>query len=288
MPHEGETAINQSITMDLPDSLPAQPRAIGSAMVRVRGMAGGVTRIADLRQAGSLKLVFPRSFRPAAEAILVNTAGGITGGDRFSIAADLGPGSHLAITTQAAERAYRAQPGETGRIDTRLTVAEGARLDWLPQELILFDRAALRRSLDITLAPTARLLLVEPVVFGRAAMSEVLQDIRFHDRIRVWRDGRPLYADGMILKGDASAHLQSAAVAAGAGAMASLVYVAPDAAAQLGAVRALLPETAGASLLAPDTLVLRQLAPDSLALRRHLIPVLDRLTGNTLPTSWRL
>ena len=92
----------------------------------------------------------------------------------------------------------------------------------------------------------------------------------------------------MILKGDASAHLDSAAIADGAGAMASLVYVAHDATAQLGAVRALLPETAGASLLAPDTLVLRQLAPDSLALRRHLIPVLDRLTGNTLPTSWRL
>lgn len=219
---------------------------------------------------------------------MVNTAGGITGGDRVSLDIDVLPGATLTITTQAAERAYRAQVGEVGHVRTALTVKQSASLNWLPQELILFDRCALRRRLDIQLAATARLLMVEPVVFGRAAMPEVLRDVMFQDRIRITRNGRPLYIDGMKLEGDATAHLARATIADGAGAMASVVMVAPDAARRLGPVRTMLPCTAGASMLADDVLVIRHLAPDSFELRRTLIPVLELLSDHPLPTSWRL
>lgn len=247
-----------------------------------------MTRLRDLRQSGSLKLVFPQTYTPDAEAILVNTAGGITGGDQFSLDIKVQTGAALTITTQAAERAYRAQSGETGRVSTDVSVQDGASLNWLPQELILFDRCALRRRLSIDLAPRARLLMVEPVVFGRAAMPEVLRDVMFQDRIRITCARRPLYIDGMDLHGDAAAHLARPAIANGAGAMASVVMVGPDAQSHLRTVRALLPQTAGASMLAEDVLVIRQLATDSFELRRNLIPVLNQLTQNTLPTSWRL
>ncbi|KAF0677240.1 Urease accessory protein UreD [Profundibacterium mesophilum KAUST100406-0324] len=242
----------------------------------------------DLRQSGSTRLVFPRVHRLDAEVILVNTAGGITGGDSFSLELALAARARLTLTTQAAERAYRAQPNEIGSVDTRIDVASGARLNWLPQELILFERSALRRRLHIDLAPGAELLMVEPVVFGRAAMGETLRDIFFHDRIRITRDGTPLYIDAMRLSGDASGQLRRPAIANGAGAMASVVLVHPGAAGRLPRIRAALPATAGASLIAPDTLVLRLLAEDSFALRRSLLPLLDHLTDNTLPTSWRL
>ena len=130
--------------------------------------------------------------------------------------------------------------------------------------------------------------MVEPIVFGRAAMPEVLNDVMFRDRIRITRAGRPIYVDGMDLNGDASAHLARPAIANGAGTMASLVLVAPDAKSQLNTVRSLLPSTAGASMLAEDILILRQLARDSFELRRSLIPILNYLTQNTLPLSWRL
>ena len=248
----------------------------------------GVTRIADLRQSGSLKLVFPTTHRPDAEAVIANTAGGVTGGDRIDIAADLQAGSALTLTTQAAERAYRAQTGEVAQIRTDITVGPSARLNWLPQELILFDRSALNRRLTIGMADDARLLMVEPIVFGRAAMGEKLDEVMFDDRIRITRGGRPLYLDGMRLRGDVTSHLARPAIAGGAGAMVSLVCVAPDAALHLDQVRALLPETAGASLLTKDMLVMRLLATDSFEMRRSLIPILDLLTRNTLPTSWRL
>lgn len=234
-----------------------------------------------------MKLVFPRSAE-ALQCIVVNSAGGITGGDRFELQAEAGEGTRLILTTQAAERAYRAQPGPRGRVRTCLTVAQGARLDWLPQELILFEGCALDRRLTIELDAGARLLMVEPVVFGRAAAGERLGHAAFRDRIAVNRAGHPLYRDGIRLEGDLDAAMATPATAAGMRAMASLLYVAPDAEAHLAPLRQMLPETGGASLLAPDVLALRLLAPDSHALRIHLLPALDRLTGDALPTSWRL
>lgn len=280
--------INQLFHTDLPRTGLEQPRARGSGRLCVFGDEHGVTRLRDLRQSGSLRLVLPRTYRPDAEAILVNTAGGITGGDQFSLEIEVQTGATLRMTTQAAERAYRAQSGEIARVTTDVSVQDGASLNWLPQELILFDRCALRRRLNIDLAPRARLLMVESVVFGRAAMREVLNDAIFQDRIRITRNRRPLYIDGMDLHGDAAAHLARPAIANGAGAMASIVMVGPDAGRHLKTVRAALPQTAGASMLADDVLVIRLLATDSFELRRSLIPILEHLSNNTLPASWRL
>lgn len=263
----------------------AQPRAIGTVTLGAK-RAGGRSALAGLHQGGAFKALFPRSGGRALQAILINTAGGITGGDRFSARLEVGDGSLLRVTTQAAERAYRAQPGETGRMRTRARVAPGARLDWLPQETILYDGCALRRSLRIELAADARLLMVEPVVFGRAAMGERLRRILFRDRIAITREGAPLYTDAVTLTGDAAAQLARPAVAAGAGAMASLVFIDPTAEAHLPHLRALMPETGGVSLIRPDLLALRLLARDSFALRRVLIPALTRLTEDDLPRSW--
>ena len=76
---------------------------------------------------GSSKLLFPRA-KDALQAVYLNSSGGVTGGDAFEIEARAQENAHLVMTTQAAERIYRALPGETGRVDTRLTLEPGARL----------------------------------------------------------------------------------------------------------------------------------------------------------------
>ncbi len=263
----------------------AQPRAQGRLDLSTKAR-GTVSAIDRLRSTGSMKALFPR--RPGrVEAIAINTAGGLTGGDHLEINARAGAGSRLTVTTQAAERAYRAASG-FARMETELSVEPGAVMHWLPQELILFEGASLRRRLTCTLAADARLLLVEPIVLGRAAMGETLRAVAFDDRISVNREGLPLYHDALHLDGDALALIARRATGAGAGAMASVLYVAPDAESHLPALRGLLPATGGASLLRSDVLALRLLAADSHELRRSLVPVLDRLSADTLPTSWRL
>lgn len=265
-----------------------QPRAIGTAAMVLSCDVSGQTRLGALRQSGCMKLVFPRKRGPGTEAVLVNTAGGITGGDRLALDLTLKPGAALTLTTQAAERAYRAQPDEIGVFRSKVTIASGAKLHWLPQELILFDRCALSRRLDVDLEPDAQFLMVEPVVFGRKAMGEQLCHIHFQDRIRISRNGIPLYTDGLNLNGNVNSHLARAAVANGAGAMASLVLIRSDASRLIAPLRAALPAQAGVSLLSEDMLVIRQLASDAFDLRRTLVPILDFLTANTLPMSWRL
>jgi len=248
----------------------------------------GATHLAGLRQSGCMKCILPQVFRPDAEAVLVNTAGGVTGGDVLSVRARVGADSHLSMTTQAAERIYRTADGTNGRISTQIEVAQGARLNWLPQETILFDQSRLRRDLEINLAADARLLLCETLVFGRAAMGEQVQDLFLDDRIRVTREGAPLYLDGIRFDGDVGAQLGRDAITGGAAALATLVFAAPEAETLLPQVRALLPETAGASLRSPELLVLRAVAGDSLDLRRYMIPVLEKLSGQSLPAVWRL
>lgn len=264
---------------------PLPPRARGHADLRVTADDRG-TNIAGLRQAGSLKLLFPRRSSAALQAVAINTAGGVTGGDTFRLSLWAESAAELTLTTQAAERAYQAQPGPPARIENHISIAAGARVNWLPQETILYRGCAVERSLTVDMAPTASLLLAEPLVFGRAAMGESLTEARFRDRIEIRRNGRIAFLDAMDFGGNLAAHLMRPTIAGGAGAMVSLLYIAPDAEAQLPKLRALLPRTGGASLLRDDTLFLRLLAADSFDLRRPLISILNRLTGDALPRPW--
>lgn len=267
-------------------AIPAQPRTRGVIRLSTKRL-GPRSVIDQLYQAGSYKALFPRT-GDMLQTIMVNTSGGITGGDRLRLDAEVAPDTVLSLTTQAAERAYRSRDGSDGDVSSRIRVAESGVLHWLPQELILYDGCALDRRLEIDLARSARLLMVEPVIFGRVAMGETLRSGRFRDRIAIHRAGRPLYHDALHLSGDITARLGRPAVAAGATAMASLLFVDPRAEALLRRVRTLLPDTGGASLLDGDVLALRLLAEDSHMLRRHLLPVLDLLSDGTLPISWRL
>lgn len=266
---------------------PAVARAQGEVSLAVKARDGGTT-LRKLRQSGSLKCLFPRNDRRALQAVLLNCAGGVTGGDRLSLAARAEAGTTLTLATQAAERIYRALPGERGRIETRLDVAEGARVNWLPQETILFEGCSLERSLTIELQEGATLLLTEPLVFGRLAMGETLASARVLDRMEVRRAGVPIYLDRIRLAGDVQAQLDRPGVAGGARAMASLVYVAPDAEAQLAMLRDFLPHHAGASLIHEDVLVMRLLSHDSNEMRSRLVPILNHMSHDGLPRCWNI
>lgn len=278
------------LAAQLDSQIQPQPRARGAVDLHVAPRAGA-TVLKDLRQSGSLKVLFPRNSGDELTAVLLNTAGGITGGDRFDVSAVCGADGHLVVTTQAAERAYRAQPTETGQLRTKLSVQTGGRLDWLPQETILYDYSDLNRRLQIDLARDACALIVEPLVFGRIAMGEVLSQARFCDAIDVRRDGKVLFADRTRLDGPVHQLLQKQATGAGCGAMAGVIYTAPDAERFLDPARALLSQTdapgAGAVSLVRDGLLFaRLLAPDSFLLRKSLLPLIRMLSPQPLPRTW--
>jgi urease accessory protein len=267
-----------------------QPRAEGRAEL-VAEVRGGVTRLAHLYQRGSAKCLLPR-LAGRCEAVFLNTAGGITGGDRLAWAAEAGPGAGLVVTTQAAERIYRAQPGQVGRVATRLTLGTGARLEWLPQETILFDRSALERTLTVEVAADATLLALEAVVLGRKAMGEQVGRAHFTEHWRIRRAGRLVYADALRLTGAVAETVARPALMGGHRALASLVYMAPDAEARLGEARALLGEAEGGVESGASAwnglFAIRMLAPDGQALRRALLRFLAAFRAAPLPRVWTM
>ena len=265
------------------ETAPAQ-RAFGCGRLAVRA-EDGRTRLQGLYQEGSAKLRLPRARGASLEAVMINSAGGMTGGDRFAWTVEVGAGGHAVLTTQACERVYRAS-ADTARVEARLTLEAGARLDWLPQETILFDGSALSRTITADLADDAALLLCEAVILGRHAMGETFARGAFHDRWRIRRAGRLVFADDLRLEGEIPHLIHQSALLGGAGAFATLLLVSPDAGGRIDAVRAAADRLGGASAF-DDKLVVRLAAADGLSLRRALIPTL-RALGATPPAVWTL
>jgi urease accessory protein len=247
--------------------------------------AGAVTRRRHVHEDGSLRVRFPNSTDGALEAVIVNTAGGMAGGDRFGIALSVGEGAILAAGTAAAEKIYRST-GASTELTLRLDVGAGARLSWLPQETILFDHARLSRRIDIDLAEDASLVMAEAAVFGRAAMGETMEQGLLADRWRLRRGGRLVFADGVRLDGAIADKLNLRAVAAGGIAIAT-VLVAPGSEQAVAAVRALEAQFAGEVGISAwnGIAVARFCAADSAALRHDIVAVLAAL-GQSPPRLW--
>lgn len=264
-------------------------RAKGEGRIAVERATGDGHKVVGLRQAGAARIICPRNHLDAAfEAVLLNTAGGLTGGDRFSWEASAGRDTMLRVTTQTAERVYRSAGGDA-RVETRLGAEVGARLEWLPQETILFDGARLSRSLSIDIAGDAGLLAVESVVFGRRAHGERVGSGSLRDQWRVRREGRLIYADAVRMDGGIAALLDRPATFGGAQAFATILLAGPGRMA-IGDIRALLPVDdgleAGASAL-PEVTVIRILAAHGDVLRPALARLLVALRGAPLPRVWQ-
>jgi urease accessory protein len=246
----------------------------------------GVTRRGALHESGSLRVRFPSPEGEGLSAVFVNTAGGVAGGDRFEIDISAGEGARLTLTTAAAEKVYRA-PDSAAELSIALKAADGAKLAWLPQQTILFDRARLSRRIDIDLAEGASLLACEIVVFGRAAMGETMQNGALVDRWRVRRGGRLVFAETVRLEGDIGDKLARPAIAKGAVAIGTLLIVPGDEAlmTRLREISASLGSEVGVSAW-NGFAIARFCAQDAARLRADMVAVLGRVSEVPLPRLW--
>ena len=271
-------------------------RACATRLERARGTAevafavrDGATRARRLYQEGQAKIRMPRTHEAAPTAVFLNTAGGIAGGDALAFSATWDDGASATVTSQAAERVYRATgAAETGRIDNRIVVGAGASAEWLPQETILFDGARLDRRLSVDMAADARLLMVETVFLGRSAMGERVETCFLADRFEIRRAGRLVYADVFRLEGDAAAILAGPATGGGAIAASTVLLIAPDAESRLDACREIVESfgtEAGVSAWG-GLLAVRLVSASARSLRAELVTLLEALRGRPLPRPW--
>lgn len=273
--------------------VPVWLRSQGKLHLRFARAEGGDTRLLGRGEGGCLRVRVPRGGRgDPPEAIVVNTSGGLCGGDALEQVVEWGNGAQGLVTTQAAEKVYGSQSHET-RIETRITAAGGARAHWFPQETILFDGARLRRDTHIDLASDARLLWAESLVFGRVARGERFATGALRDRVRIRRGGKLWHADVLDLGGGLSSGAALAAPALGNGAQASgmILVVHEECAAQLAPLRELLATLDGAQAGASfwrGLLSVRLLARDPERVRTGMARALEYLMGGAaLPRVWR-
>lgn len=265
---------------------------------RVAGVArlgcdwnGGRTRLRRLYQDGSAKIRMPAVSADPLEAVLINTAGGLTGGDRLAWEVDVGAGASATITTQACEKIYRAA-SDRAEVRVQLSAGEGGHITWLPQETIVFDRSAFARTLDVELAAGAEALILEATVFGRLAMGERAWQGQFHDRWRVRQEAALIHAEEFRIGTDIAATLNRPAVAGGGIAVATLLMVSPRAEALLEPARAMVGGQGGVSFWSvrkSGKLLARLFAEDGYQLRKRLVPLVELLNGRAgLPKLWSL
>lgn len=276
-------------------------RSVGVARIAFKPR-GRLTVLDELHQSGCCKVRFPKP-EPGAppEAVLINTAGGLTDADHLTVEARWGSGALAAVTSQAAERVYRSR-GAPARVVNRLYVAAGGTAFWLPQETILFDGGRLARCMTATLEEGGQLLACESIVFGRRAMGEAVRQGAIRESWQVRYAGRLVFADSMKLDADIESMLARPGVANGAAAVAGVVYAGPVADRLLDPVRettANLASTAACSAIGP-VLNLRILGESGAAVRRDLRILLaallrgldcgganvDRKSRLALPRAW--
>ena len=261
----------------------ALQRAAGVGRIRVTA-----TGVAELYQEGALRLRLLRGrVGDASEIVAINTAGGLTGGDRLDLTVAAAEGAAVTLTTPACEKIYRSAGGEASVANT-ITAGANARVDWLPQPMILFDGARTRRSLVADVAGDASLLAVEGVILGRTAMAEDIRSGALRDSWRIRRDGILVFADAFRAEGDIRTALAGTATLAGARALATVVYVAQDAERRLDSARAALEFASGEAGASAwnGILVVRFLATDGQMLIADLGAFLAAFRGAPLPRSW--
>ena len=268
---------------------PALERAKG--IIRGEFVAiGERTCVARIHEAGGLRLRFPNVAR-GCEAVVINTGGGIVGGDEAHLTFEAGPKADVTITTQAAEKIYRARSGsqdDRAYVHVGLRAVAEAHLEWLPQETILFDRSSLSRTLDVAMTEDASVTLLESTIFGRHAMGEHTISGVFHDRWRIRRADRLIFADDVRLEGAVTDILKRPACGAGARCVATLLQVAPDAEGRMDSVRAALEAATcewGASAW-NGLLLVRLMSEKPELVRAAVVMLLSELRGRDAPRVW--
>jgi urease accessory protein len=256
----------------------------------VLGSSEGRTQIIDVFQKSPVRVMFPTV--PGCkieEAVLINTGGGIAGGDRIEYDLAAIQNASISVSTQAAEKVYRALD-EPARLSTRLKITEAAKLAWLPQETILFDAARICRNTEIEVSSGSELLAVEWVFLGRAAYGEVMTGGHILESWRVKRDGRLIWADSFRVTDSVFEHLHRKVLRAQYKAIGTLIYFGPHLDTRMEFLRAIAPslECRCAVTAVNGLMIIRFAAELSCDLRLALRSLLQQFSRELGPGPFRV
>ena len=160
------------------------------------------------RQRHDGPLIVQRPFYPESDGTchvyVLHPPGGVVGGDSLRIGVTCTAATSALITTPAANKFYRSN-GYTAMQNHELTIQDGACLEWLPQETIVFDGARVHSSTKVHLADRAGFFGWEIVSLGRPACGEEFATGLFRQNFEIWQGPEPLLIDRITMQNRAEA-----------------------------------------------------------------------------------
>ena len=163
----------------------------------------GKTQVVHSRSQAPFRI--QRSFYPEdpsiCHSVILHTAGGNCGRrSALCQTATATPSPSVDHYRCCRGKIYRSN-GQEAQQTVQIDIAEGANLEWLPQETIVFDRALYYQKMRIDLAPGATWLGWEITRFGRTARDEKFTHGNWRSHTEVWQAGVPLWIDRQWMPG---------------------------------------------------------------------------------------
>lgn len=241
-------------------------------------------------QSGSAKAFIPKSYSQAIEVLLANTSGGLTDGDRMSYEIKADQNSYVTLTTQAAERVYRALGDSVAHAHIKLSATNESRLVWVPHETILYNQCQFMRHIDINLDASSTVVIGEMLVFGRKESGEVLTAGHVQDRWHIWQDDKLIHSEAFRITDPVREQLDHFA-RADTNVMATLIIVCPDdLSALVKDIQHMHKDEASWIEVSAwmNKLVVRIIAPDLYSIKPAIARILERMTASSLPRTWMI
>lgn len=245
-------------------------------------------KLEELYQSGCAKLMLPKTYGEMTEAVMLNTSGGITGGDSLNVKIQVENGAVVA-TSQTAERLYRSIT-ESAKIEITLRAYNAATLHWLPQETIIFDGAELDRTVCLDMSADSKCLLAETIVMGREAMGEDIRVCHFTDNWRLYREGQLFHAESLRLTDRVAEIMAVTAGGNGARLLSTILYAGFDAEQMAGLLKSVVEACSSKCAMScwNDRLVIRLMSPHPRFARADIKELLCALSGQPLPRVWQV
>ncbi|MFV8835081.1 urease accessory protein UreD [Aquisalimonas sp.] len=160
---------------------------------------GDRTVLARRRHEGPL--LVQRTFHPegaVCHAYLIHPPGGVVGGDRLRLDADVAPSAHVLLTTPAAAKFYRTA-GPVAHQEQVFRVEDDASLEFLPMETILHGRSDTALTNRFQLSGAARLCAWDILCLGRPGSGDHFDAARCAQELLIERDGQVLLHERLNL-----------------------------------------------------------------------------------------
>jgi urease accessory protein len=239
-------------------------------------------------QSGSAKVFYHKHKQPIKELVLVNTAGGLTSGDKFNYDIDIIKNSNTFVTTQTAERVYKGLE-DNAKININLKVDNSSKLFWIPQELILFNLCNFTRNIEVKIQPKSNFLMAESMIFGRTAMGEILEKGFIKDNWKIFLNEKLIHAEAICLSDNIKDNLSNIASAQDGVAVSNIFIYGKSFLSKQNEITTLIKNSEDVLLshsIWNDKILVRIVAKDAFNLKKIQKELILIFSDNVLPKVW--